>query len=104
MLRFGPGDYFGEVSLLTGSSCRLSISALAPSAIYELTKSDLAPLLESSPQIAQDLSRALARRQSTGRAFASAEVDEAQPTRGLSIWFSERIYELFKLGGGSEKG
>ena len=104
VLRFGPGDYFGEVSLLTRSSCRASISALAPSAIYELTKSDLAPILESSPQVAQDLSRALAQRQSTGRAFASAEVDKAQPTKGLSIWFSERIYELFKLGGGSEKG
>ena len=90
--------------MLTGSSCRASISALAPSAVYELTKSDLAPILESSPQVAQDLSHALAQRQALGRAFTSAGVDNAQPTRGLSIWFSERIHELFKLGGGSEKG
>ncbi len=104
VLRFGPGDYFGEVSLLTGSSARASISSLAPSTVYELTKSDLAPILESSPQVARDLSQALAQRQAIGRAFTSAGVDNALPTRGLSIWFSERIHELFKLGGGSEKG
>jgi hypothetical protein len=104
VLRFGPGDYFGEVSLLTGSSCRASISALAHSAVYELTKSDLAPILESSPRVAQDLSRALAQRQAAGRAFASTGVDNAQPRRGLSIWFSERIHELFEVRGGAESG
>ncbi|MGA8171244.1 MAG: mechanosensitive ion channel family protein [Methylocystis sp.] len=104
VLRFGPGDYFGEVSLLTGSCCHASISALAHSAVYELTKSDLAPILESSPQVAQDLSRALAQRQAAGRAFASTGVDNIQPRRGLSIWFSERIHELFKLRDDAEGG
>jgi len=103
VLRFGPGDYFGEVSLLTGTSGHASIDALAPSTVYELTKSDLAPVLESNPRIAQDLSRVLAQRQSAGRAFASAGADNTQLSRGLSIWFSEQIHALFQLGGGQKE-
>ena len=60
LLRFGPGDSFGEIGLLTGASSGASITALAPAAVYELAKIDLAPILEARPQIAQELSRALA--------------------------------------------
>jgi CRP-like cAMP-binding protein len=38
----------------------------APSTVYELAKTDLAPILEARPQIAQELSRALAQRQARG--------------------------------------
>jgi hypothetical protein len=43
LLRFGPGDVFGEIGLLTGASCGASVIALAPSTVYELAKRDLAP-------------------------------------------------------------
>jgi small-conductance mechanosensitive channel/CRP-like cAMP-binding protein len=97
LLRFGPGDVFGEIGLLTGASCGASVTALAPSTVYELAKTDLAPILEARPQIAQELSRALAQRQNAGRALATAELDKTEATKRLSTWFSERIHKLFEL-------
>ena len=97
LLRFGPGDTFGEIGLLTGASCGASVAALAPATVYELTKTDLAPILEARPQIAQELSRALAQQQNAGRALAPAALDKTEATRRLSTWFSERIHQLFEL-------
>jgi CRP-like cAMP-binding protein len=97
LLRFGPGDVFGEIGLLTGASCGASVTALAPSTVYELAKRDLAPVLEARPQIAQELSRALAQQQNAGRALAVVERDESEEKGKLSTWFSERIHELFDL-------
>ena len=97
LLRFGPGDVFGEIGLLTGASCGASVTALAPSTVYELAKRDLAPVLEARPQIAQELSRALAQQQNAGRALAAVERYETEEKGRLSTWFSERIHELFDL-------
>jgi CRP-like cAMP-binding protein len=97
LLRFGPGDVFGEIGLLTGASCDASVTALAPSTIYELAKTDLASVVEARPQIAQELSRALAQQQNAGRALATVERDEAEEKGRLSTWFSERIHELFDV-------
>ncbi|MGH6937369.1 MAG: cyclic nucleotide-binding domain-containing protein [Methylocella sp.] len=46
LLRFGPGDTFGEIGLLTGASCGATVTALAPSTVYELAKTNLAPIVE----------------------------------------------------------
>ena len=85
VLRFGPGDTFGEIGLLTGASCGARIIALAPSTVYELAKADLAPILEARPQIAQELSRALAQQQDAGRALATAQLDKTEATITLSL-------------------
>jgi CRP-like cAMP-binding protein len=97
LLRFGPGDTFGELGLLTGASCGASITALAPSSVYELAKADLAPILEARPQIALELSRALAQLQAAGRALTTVEADKIEAKGRLSTWFSERIHKLFEL-------
>jgi hypothetical protein len=65
------------VELLTGASCGASVTALAPSTVYELAKRDLAPVLDARPQIAQELSRALAQQQNAGRALAAVERDRS---------------------------
>ena len=49
-LRFGPGDYFGEMGLLAGTPASATIAALTPSIVYELTKADLRPILEARPR------------------------------------------------------
>jgi hypothetical protein len=46
-----------------------------------LAKTDLAPILETRPQIAQELSRALAQQQAAGRALTIAERDKTDATR-----------------------
>ena len=96
-LRFGPGDYFGEIGLLTGAPAGGIITALAPSVVYELAKADLRPTLEARPQIAQELARVLAERIATGRALSPADLDATAAAEGLSAWFSQRVHKLFEL-------
>jgi CRP-like cAMP-binding protein len=96
-LRFGPGDYFGEMGLLAGKHATASITAVAPSTVYGLTKADLKPILEASPEIAQELSRAMAQRLETGHGLTTAELDKTIPTRGSSAWFSQHIRRLFEV-------
>jgi CRP-like cAMP-binding protein len=75
----------------------VSVTALAPCTVYELAKMDLAPILEARPQIAHELSRALAQQQAAGRALTTAELNKAEAKGRLSAWFSERIRKLFEL-------
>jgi CRP-like cAMP-binding protein len=95
--RFGPGDYFGEMGLLADKHATANITAVAPSTVYELTKTDLKPILEARPEITQELSRAMAQRLETGRGLTTAELDRTLPTKGSSAWFSQHIRRLVQL-------
>jgi small-conductance mechanosensitive channel/CRP-like cAMP-binding protein len=97
LMRLGPGDHFGEIGLLTGAPSIGKITALTPVLVYELAKTDLAPILEARPEVSQELCRALARRQATGRSTAAAEFDHTMPTNRLTSWFSERMHRLYKI-------
>ncbi len=97
LMRLGPGDHFGELGLLTGANAEVKISALVPAIVYELAKDDLAPILEARPPIAQELCRALARRQAAGQLIASAEIDKTVPANRVASWFSDRLHRLFDL-------
>ncbi|MGA7261178.1 MAG: hypothetical protein WCA23_31820 [Stellaceae bacterium] len=65
--------------------------------LAELAKADLTPIPEARPQVAQELCRALARRQAAGRLSASPELDESVPKHRLTSWFSDRIHRLYDL-------
>ena len=95
VMRLGPGDHFGEIGMLTGAPSVAKINALTPAVVYELAKTDLAPILEARPEVSQELCRALARRQATGRSTAAAEMDRAVPMHRLTSWFSERVRRLY---------
>ena len=97
LLRLGPGDHFGEIGMLTGAPATAKIHALLPTAIYELAKDDLAPILEARPAVAHELCQALARRQRAGQLVATTELAESVPAHRLTLWFSERLHRLFDL-------
>jgi CRP-like cAMP-binding protein len=65
-LRIGPGDHYGEIGMLTEQPAAARLKALIPVTAYELAREDLAPVLEARPEVSQELSRALARRQAAG--------------------------------------
>jgi CRP/FNR family transcriptional regulator, cyclic AMP receptor protein len=48
----GPGDYFGEVSLMDDQPRTASATALTPSRVYLLYKTELESLLEGAPHAA----------------------------------------------------
>ena len=97
LLRLGPGDHFGEIGLLTGAPAVCRISALMPTTIYEVTKGDLAPILEARATVAQELGRELARRQAAGHLIASPEMSDAVPLNRVASWFADRLHKLFDL-------
>ena len=96
-LRIGPGDHFGEIGMLTGHPAQATVKALAPATTYELSKEDLAPVLEARPEVSNELCRALARRQAAGKLLASTEIDNSVPPSRVAAWFSDRLHRLFDL-------
>ena len=97
LLRLGPGDHFGEVSLLTGHPAQATITALTPVTAYELSKADLAPVIEARPEVSQAVCRALARRQAAGQLMIAPDLDKSVPPSGVAAWFSVRLHRLFDL-------
>jgi CRP/FNR family transcriptional regulator, cyclic AMP receptor protein len=56
----GPGDYFGEIALLTGSDRTATITATTDMLCYGMTPWDFRPLVESNSAIAWKLLTAMA--------------------------------------------
>lgn len=96
--RMGPGEHYGEISMLTDEAAPVRLDALSPVVTYELTKEDLAPVLKARPEVARELSRLLADRVARSRlAGGGSAVDDSVPTHQLSDWFFDRLHRLFKL-------
>ena len=58
----GPGDYFGEIALISGGSRTATITATSDGTSYGLTPWQFRPLVEEHAQIAWPLLEALAAR------------------------------------------
>lgn len=100
--RFGPGDHYGEIGMLTGSPSIAKIAALTPAVVYELAKDDLTPILEAFPQVAEKLSCALAQRRAASCLDAETGLGETLPTKALTAWFSERLHRLYGVAGAAQ--
>jgi small-conductance mechanosensitive channel/CRP-like cAMP-binding protein len=57
-----PGQFFGEMSLLTGDKRSATVQATTDAVAFEISKSDLCPLLDRRPEIAIELSQVVAQR------------------------------------------
>jgi CRP-like cAMP-binding protein len=92
-----PGDYFGEVGLLTGEPLSGDLTALTRVVIYEIAKDALAPLLKARPSMAEELSESLASRQLAQRTVLDKR-DEAEPQQsGLAQRVASNIRRLFAI-------
>ena len=59
---FAPGDFFGEMALLTGAPRSATVQATSASVVLSLGKSAFDDLVRSTPEIALQLSRVLSSR------------------------------------------
>jgi branched-chain amino acid transport system substrate-binding protein len=71
--RMGAGNFFGEMALLTGEKRTASIFALTETYLYEITKDDIAPLIEKEPRISRLLSDILTKRKMSTEARKPGE-------------------------------
>ncbi|MDA1140432.1 MAG: mechanosensitive ion channel family protein [Planctomycetota bacterium] len=97
----GPGQFFGEMSLLTGEPRTATISADVPTIVYELSKADLKVVLEKRPECADTISQIVAERQISTQA-AAKNLDSRQleqETRSFAADLLKKIKGFFRIGG-----
>ena len=78
-----PGDFFGEMSLLTGEKRAATALALDQADCYSLAKADLSALLTARPALAEDISAVLVHRQEGLAAVREKLGEEAEKQRRL---------------------
>ncbi|MDY0884485.1 mechanosensitive ion channel family protein [Dongia soli] len=92
--RIGPGDYIGEIGMLTGAPHAATVTALTPCILHELCKSDVAPLLEEEPELVSAFEASARRGQERlARAAAAATCSHPGPPGQLLT----RIRSFFNL-------
>lgn len=97
VLRYAPGDCFGQASVLTGAETTFKIKAATRAVVYSIAKDDLAPILIARPAIAADLGQILAIREAAGRDRLS-ELDALDPHGDhLAIRLGDRVKAFFGL-------
>jgi len=98
--RMGPGECFGERSLLTGEPRNATVRAEEDTLVVEICKQDLSPLIESNPDLAERLGELLAERERKRAEALSPEAfkeSESSSTHAQSPRsFAARIRSFFK--------
>jgi CRP-like cAMP-binding protein len=87
------GDYFGEMSLMTGAPRSATVAALVETRLLEVGKESFRRILAAQPNLVEQLGAALQVRQSE-RAQAMAAVDRASPE---SQDMFQRIRDFFSM-------
>lgn len=89
----GPGDFFGEMSLLTGQNCSATVVMLGEGRLLEIEKSMLQAFVDAEPQLAQRFGEVLSRRQAERSAAAAARGAEESADKDILA----RILNFFGL-------
>jgi small-conductance mechanosensitive channel/CRP-like cAMP-binding protein len=97
VLRLAPGDCFGQSGILTGDASTFTVKSLTRATVYEIEKSDIAPVLENRPAIAAELGQILARRETLGRARNHEADGGDAANHGYGARLADRVRELFGL-------
>lgn len=78
LAELGPGEFFGEMSLLTGAARSATVTAIDETRLIVIDKECLRPMVEGRPELAERLGTALADREA-GRLEAVLQGGPAGP-------------------------
>lgn len=95
VLRYAPGDCFGQAGVLTGAVTEFRVQALTSCVVYEIAKSDIAPILEIRPAIVAELARIMARREEAWKDRLTGLHVEDKHAESLASRLADRIREMF---------
>jgi small-conductance mechanosensitive channel/CRP-like cAMP-binding protein len=93
------GDFFGEMSLLTGERRSATVHAQADCYVMEIGKAIMADVIQESPECLRQLSEILAARkmETEGIVKAVAPADHAEKEREYRATFLARLRTIFSL-------
>lgn len=91
----GPGDIFGEMSLMTGARRAATVTSVEPTRVVEITKVALENVLTHSPELVDRFGAFLAKR----RAELEEIADDEHATRILGIRTDEIAGAMRRLFG-----
>lgn len=99
LARLGRGQFFGEMSLLTGEPRSATVTAEGGCEVLVLAREALQPILEADPALAQTLSRSIAERSAETEAKLENRREQARSSSANAHEESilARIRSFFKL-------
>ncbi len=89
-----PGDCVGEMSLLTGEPRSANVYGKSSGVLLEITKENLSPFFEASPQLIEKISQLLADRKSKNEKAGSTEDDPASRLTRVKV-LAQKILKFF---------
>ncbi len=95
ILRYAPGDCFGQASVLAGAEIAYRVQALTPAVVYEIAKSDIVPILKARPAIVAELDQITTKREATWKDRLTALDSVDKHPENMAARLAERIKELF---------
>ncbi|MCB1179015.1 MAG: ABC transporter substrate-binding protein [Leptospiraceae bacterium] len=96
--RLGAGNFFGEMSLLTGAIRTANIIADSKTHVFEITKEDIQPLLDAHPEIANSVKTVVKERKENLQS-KKQEALYVPPPKKESFWkkIKKKSYALLGL-------
>lgn len=93
-----PGDCVGEMSLLTGEPRSANVRAKINSTLIEITKADIAPIFESSPDLIDEISILLERRKEANQALLNKVIEPAEAEKNIKALTKKILNFFFSKG------
>ena len=93
MATFNKGDFFGEMSLLTGEARSATVKALEHATVIRVDKALFSTILASNPDIIEQLGKVMAQRQQD----LSNEANKIQDKSTVQRKLISRIKNFFGL-------
>lgn len=96
--RLGPGQFFGELALLTGKERHATVTAVTECEVFEVNELMFKDVLENEPKIAEEISRIVAERQAELELRLTGQPTTEQRRKSATTEILEGIKNLFGLG------
>jgi small-conductance mechanosensitive channel/CRP-like cAMP-binding protein len=92
--RLGPGQCFGEMSLLSGAPRSATVTAVTAGTLFELQRDGILPVLNRRPELAETLGRILVEHQGRN---AAAGADDTPSKADSASWGTAELVRRIRL-------
>jgi small-conductance mechanosensitive channel/CRP-like cAMP-binding protein len=94
--KLGPGDTFGQISVLTGTPSVVTFNATTSGLLLKLKSEDLKPIMQARPELAEELCHHVSQMQEFLASFERTALRPIAAQQHDLVW---RVKSFFRLGG-----